>query len=73
MEAPSYVSDPQIQPLSVLLNDIRIGDITVPRFQRPLVWTNEQRLDQCADLVEELRLRGACGRCLRRARIGRVG
>lgn len=45
MASPSYVSEPQIQRISHLVREIGSGFIQVPRFQRPIVWTDEQRLD----------------------------
>ena len=45
MPAPAYVSDPQIQYLSQLVEEIADGHLLVPRFQRTIVWTDEQRLE----------------------------
>ncbi|HEX4952045.1 MAG TPA: DUF262 domain-containing protein [Thermoanaerobaculia bacterium] len=45
MASPSYVAEPQIQRLSQLIREIAQGFIQVPRFQRPIVWTDEQRLE----------------------------
>ena len=45
MRIPSYHSDPHVTFLSKLLEDIRTGDIQVPKFQRPLVWGWEDRLE----------------------------
>ena len=44
MSRPAYLSQPNIQRLPNLLRDVREGEIRVPRFQRPFVWTTEQRL-----------------------------
>ncbi|MDD7909289.1 DUF262 domain-containing protein [Pseudovibrio exalbescens] len=45
MSKPNYHSDPHISYLSQLLEEVKKGMIQVPRFQRPLVWTWEQRLE----------------------------
>lgn len=45
MTTPSYHSDPHVTFLSKLLEEIRDGSIQVPKFQRPLVWTWEDRLE----------------------------
>jgi Protein of unknown function DUF262 len=45
MKTPSYHSDPHVTFLSKLLEEIRDGIIQVPKFQRPLVWSWEDRLE----------------------------
>jgi len=45
MSTPAYVSDPQVQFLSQILEEIAAGHLLVPRFQRPIVWEDEQRLE----------------------------
>lgn len=45
MRMPSYHADPHVTYLSQLLDDIKAGDIQVPKFQRPLVWGWEDRLE----------------------------
>ena len=45
MKTPSYHSEPHVTFLSKLLEDIRRGEIQVPKFQRPLVWRWEDRLE----------------------------
>lgn len=45
MRTPSYHSDPHVTFLSKLLEEIREGAIQVPKFQRPLVWSWEDRLE----------------------------
>lgn len=45
MKTPSFYSDPHIQFLSQLLEEIGEGGLQVPRFQRPLVWDWERRLE----------------------------
>lgn len=43
MPAPSFYSDPHVQFLSQLLEEISAGHLQVPRFQRPMVWDWERR------------------------------
>ncbi|WP_156652712.1 DUF262 domain-containing protein [Methylobacterium sp. Leaf86] len=43
MKAPSFYSDPHVQFLSQLLEEIGYGHLQVPRFQRPMVWNWERR------------------------------
>jgi hypothetical protein len=43
--ADNLFSDPSVQFLQKLLDDVRKGDIILPRFQRPFVWDKERRLD----------------------------
>lgn len=45
MSALSYQADPQIQYLYQLVRDIAAGNLGLPRFQRPFVWTIDQRLE----------------------------
>ena len=45
MTAPGYTKQPIIQRLPTLLDEIRQGELLVPRFQRPFIWSDEQRLD----------------------------
>lgn len=45
MKTPSYHSEPHVTYLSQLLDEIRDGIIQVPRFQRPLVWHWDDRLE----------------------------
>jgi hypothetical protein len=40
----AYLIQPNIQRLPNLLRDVREGEIRIPRFQRPFVWTPDQRL-----------------------------
>lgn len=42
---PTFVSEPQIQYLVQLLEEIHRGYLQVPRFQRPFVWDLGQRLE----------------------------
>jgi hypothetical protein len=44
VKQPAYLSQPNIVRLPNLLREIREGEIRIPRFQRPFVWTTEQRL-----------------------------
>jgi Protein of unknown function DUF262 len=43
--ADSLFSDPSVQFLQKLLDDVRKGDIILPRFQRPFVWDKERRIE----------------------------
>lgn len=43
-QVDNLFSDPSVQFLQKLLDDVRLGDITLPRFQRPFVWDKERRL-----------------------------
>jgi hypothetical protein len=42
---PSYLSEPQVQYLSRLVEEVRNGNILIPKFQREFVWSPEQRLE----------------------------
>lgn len=44
MPGPVYLTQPNIVRLPQLLQEIRKGEIRIPRFQRPFVWTPDQRL-----------------------------
>lgn len=41
--ADNLFSDPSVQFLQKLLDDVRNGDIILPRFQRPFVWDSQRR------------------------------
>lgn len=43
--ATTFYSDPHIQFLSQILQDIGRGELLVPRFQRPFVWLPSQQLE----------------------------
>ncbi|MFO0573739.1 MAG: DUF262 domain-containing protein [Polyangia bacterium] len=45
MNIPSYASEPQVLHLPQLLDEVRRGLVQVPRFQRPFIWTAEQRIE----------------------------
>jgi hypothetical protein len=45
MSAANYLSDPHVQYLWQILDDLGNGLIQVPRFQRPLVWDLDRRLE----------------------------
>ena len=45
MAVPSFLSDPYVQYLQQLLREIEQGLLQVPRFERPFVWTIEQRYE----------------------------
>ena len=44
MRGPAYLWQPSIARLPNLLREIQEGEIRIPRFQRPFIWTTEQRL-----------------------------
>lgn len=41
---PSFVSQPSIVRIPVLLRELLDGELLIPRFQRPSVWSPEQQL-----------------------------
>jgi hypothetical protein len=43
MSSPSFYSDPHVQYLSGLLEEIGAGFLQIPRFQRPMVWSWDLR------------------------------
>lgn len=45
MSGPRYYENPTVSPLFKLLDDVKKGHILLPRFQRPFVWDEEQRVD----------------------------
>lgn len=45
MTSRRYYENPSISPLFGLIDQIRQGEILLPRFQRPFVWEDDQRLD----------------------------
>ena len=45
MSTPLFLRTPQIERLPSLLDEVRHGRVRVPRFQRPFIWTDSQRLD----------------------------
>ncbi|MBM7112524.1 DUF262 domain-containing protein [Archangium primigenium] len=45
MATPSYLSEPQIQSLARLLQEIMEGNLRLPLFQRDFVWNDSQRLE----------------------------
>ncbi len=54
MRTPTYLSQPIIQRLPVLLRGLRDGEILMPRFfRRPFVWTEEQRLQLLESIYQE--------------------
>jgi hypothetical protein len=42
---PSFVSEPQVRFLQAVLEEIRDGQIQIPRFQRPFVWRRDQQVE----------------------------
>lgn len=49
--APAYQTEPQIQFLYQVIDEIAEGHFQLPRFQRPYVWTE----DQCLELFRSIR------------------
>jgi hypothetical protein len=49
--APAYQTEPQIQFLYQLIDEIAEGHFQLPHFQRPYVWTE----DQCLELFRSIR------------------
>jgi hypothetical protein len=45
MSTPSYLGEPRLVRLGKFLQEIKDGELYVPRFQRPFVWKTEQRLE----------------------------
>jgi Protein of unknown function DUF262 len=43
MSAPSYASEPQVQYLHQILEQMERAELLIPDFQRPPRWTDEQR------------------------------
>jgi Protein of unknown function DUF262 len=44
MSGPSYLSAPVVERLPILLRQIAAGEYRFPRFRRPFIWRDEQRL-----------------------------
>ncbi len=45
MKSPSFFSEPNIQYLYQVLEEIGESQLLIPRFQRPLIWEVDQRLE----------------------------
>ncbi|WP_437629809.1 DUF262 domain-containing protein [Sorangium sp. So ce854] len=45
MAKPGYLAQPIVQRLPVILDEIAEGALLIPKFQRPFVWKDDQRLD----------------------------
>ncbi|MEM9453431.1 MAG: DUF262 domain-containing protein [Myxococcota bacterium] len=54
MASPAFLSQPTIQRIPPLLEEVRLRQIVVPRFQRPFVWSDEQRLELMRSINEGL-------------------
>jgi len=52
MAKPSYLAQPVVTRLPVILEEISQGLLLIPRFQRPFVWKDEQRL-RLVDSIEK--------------------
>lgn len=44
MTGPVYLTQPLVTRLPQILQDLRTGELRLPRFHRPFVWSDEQRL-----------------------------
>lgn len=44
MARPSYLAQPTVQRLPVILDELAQGTLLIPKFQRPFVWKDDQRL-----------------------------
>ena len=49
---PSYLSEPQVQYLSRLIEEVRDGNLLIPKFQREFIWKSEQRLELLRSVKE---------------------
>ena len=49
---PTYESEPQVSYLTQVLDEIHHGLTRVPRFQRPFVWTDSQRLELFRSVID---------------------
>lgn len=49
-----FSADPTIVFISSVIEDLRLGKLQIPRFQRPLVWGWEQRRDLLSSIYEGL-------------------
>ena len=54
MNLPTYFSDPQVQNLQQIIEDIQRGGLLIPRFQRLFQWTDDQRLTLLQSIREGL-------------------
>ena len=52
MLGPAYLSQPTIERIPVLLGQIKSGHIRIPRFQRPFVWSDDQRVQLCNSIYQ---------------------
>lgn len=54
-DIPTTSARPDILPVSDLLDSVASGEMRVPRFQRPYVWTPEDMIQLfdsvCADIL----------------------
>ena len=48
----AFFGEPRMPRLSKLLDEIKKGEILIPRFQRPFIWTDQQRLDLVASVYQ---------------------
>lgn len=54
MSSPSSREEPQFISIRKLLGDVHEGHISVPRFQRPFVWSDEQRLELLRTIKDKM-------------------
>lgn len=54
MSKASYLSQPTIMRIPNLLEEVRDGIIAIPRFQRPYVWLDQQRLELMESIYQGL-------------------
>lgn len=54
MSSPSSIEEPQFISIRKLLAEVREGLLSVPRFLRPFLWSDEQRLDLVRSIKEKM-------------------
>lgn len=54
MNIPSYTTEAQFLSIRRIIEDIQGGFIFIPRFQRPFVWSDEQRLELLRSIKESM-------------------
>ncbi|WP_438009477.1 DUF262 domain-containing protein [Sorangium sp. So ce321] len=48
--AQSYLRNPSVERLPVILEELHVGSLCIPPFQRDFEWTGEQRLALCSSV-----------------------
>jgi len=51
MPAPAFETTPTVLPLYRLLQEVYAGQLLIPKFQRPFVWTDQQRVELLESIV----------------------